>query len=117
MTGKTYDDRIAALKDRKRTIDAQIRELEARIAEAKRKADTHRKVLLGAMVLSRAEAGDPGAQRVMIECVEHMSARDRAAFEDLDMDWLVDVLRELRARDEQAAEPTTNATGGNDHGE
>ena len=120
MAGKSYADRLAAMRERKRVVEAQIKELEAQLDTARRKADTHRKIVLGAVVLNRASARPGPARDVVRDTVRHMSRRDRDAFEEIGLDWLTDVLAETKVADEQAPkawQTAANATEGDEHGE
>ena len=120
MTGKSRSERLAAMHDRKRVVEARIKELEAQVETAKRKADTRRKIVLGGGVLARANAGPGPARDVVRDAVRHMSRRDRDAFEEVGLDWLADVLAETKVADEQAPkaqQTAANATEGDGHGE
>ena len=117
MAGKSYADRLAAMHERKRVVEARIKELEAQLDTARRKADTHRKIVLGAVVLNRASARPGPARDVVRDAVRHMSQRDRDAFEEVGIDWLADVLAAAKANDKQAAEAAPNSTEGDEHGE
>ena len=104
MPGKTRTERLGVLVRRQEQIAARIKELEAQVETAKRKADTRRKIVLGGGVLARANAGPGPARDVVCDAVRHMSRRDRDAFEEAAIDWLRDVLTAAKAADERAAQ-------------
>ena len=91
MAGKTYNERIEAMQARRAEINARIKELEVRAAAAARRADTHRKIVLGAIFLRRATEDQGRAREEVRDAVRAMGARDRAAFAELGFDWLADV--------------------------
>lgn len=73
-----------ALLEKRRKIEAQLKALDARDREQKRKDDTRRKIIVGSLVMDEAEA-DPtmlAAVRRLIE--EKASNKDR----DVLADWL-----------------------------
>ena len=117
MAGKSRSERLSVLVRRQEQIAARIKELEAQVANEKRKADTHRKIVLGAVVLNRASAHPGPARDVVRDAVRHMSRRDRDAFDEMGLDWLADVVEAAKARDKQAAEAAPNSAEGDDHGE
>ena len=90
MAGKTFATRLTAMQRQRQQLDARIKELEAQVATAKRKADTHRKVVLGALLLKRASESPGPAREEVRDAVRVMSERDRAAFVELGLDWLRD---------------------------
>ena len=50
MAGKTVSERLATAQAQKHLLDTRIRELEVKVADAERRADTHRKIVLGAIL-------------------------------------------------------------------
>lgn len=65
-------EKLEKLEQRKAKIAAEIGRVKAREAEADRKADTRRKILAGALILSMAERGE------LISKNELVAAMDRA---------------------------------------
>lgn len=55
MTKKTPEERRALLLDRKKKLEDQLKRLDARSSAKKRKDDTRRKIILGAICLHHAE--------------------------------------------------------------
>ena len=53
----TRQDRIKQLEQKKKQIEARIQKLKAAESAKKRKEDTRRKILLGAMVIKLIESG------------------------------------------------------------
>lgn len=51
MPRKSSIDRMQTLRQKRDQLDAQLRALEARNKQAERKADTRRKVIVGALAL------------------------------------------------------------------
>ena len=91
MAGKTVSERLATAQAQKHLLDTRIRELEVKVADAERRADTHRKIVLGAILLRRATEDQGRAREEVRDAVRAMSARDRAAFAELGFDWLAGV--------------------------
>ena len=54
---RTRQDRIKELESKKKQIEARIQKLKAAESAKKRKEDTRRKILLGAMVMKLIETG------------------------------------------------------------
>ena len=54
---RTRQDRIKELEQKKKQIEARIQKLKAIESTKKRKEDTRRKILLGAMVMKLIETG------------------------------------------------------------
>ena len=54
---RSRQDRIKELKQKKKQIEARIQKLKAAESTKKRKEDTRRKILLGAMVMKLIENG------------------------------------------------------------
>ena len=85
MTGK-LDDRIAGLEDKLRQLKARQARVEARqrtlLSRRARKDDTRRKILAGAIVLAKIEAGELDPQRFRQWLDSALTrAEDRALFE------------------------------------
>ncbi|MHB0704098.1 hypothetical protein ACX4MT_00060 [Roseomonas mucosa] len=80
-------DRRAKLLVRKAQIEAQLKDLEAREQRQKRKDDTRRKIIAGALALEHAEI-DPvfGAQLAKLLNRYVTKAQDRALFDLTDRD-------------------------------
>lgn len=81
---RTVSDRVEALEERKRQIEAQLASLTARKREAERKRDTRRKIIVGAAILAHAEL-NPGFGDQLREVLEQAVQRpqDRQAISDL----------------------------------
>ena len=85
MTGK-LDDRIAGLEDKLRQLKARQARAEARqralLSRRARKDDTRRKILAGAIVLAKVEAGELESERFRLWLDQALTrADDRALFE------------------------------------
>jgi hypothetical protein len=75
----TLQQRLTQLKLRQQRIDARKRALEA---QRERKLDTRRKILLGALVISKLEAGQMDAQQWREWLNQALTrAEDRALFD------------------------------------
>lgn len=81
MAKKTEAERLADLEARKSALEAQMQEIQARQKERLRKADTRRKVILGGMLLAKAEQDERIARMVadMVKAVDRPA--DRSAFD------------------------------------
>lgn len=80
------NSRLNKLKAKKAQIDAQIKAAEARDRQQKRKDDTRRKIISGALALEHAERNpDSDFARTMLRLIQDgtKTDRDRALF-DLD---------------------------------
>lgn len=73
MTRRTPEQQIAKAQE-------AIRRASAKLKKQNRTRDTRRKIVLGATLLSMAEA-DPKAQRIVDALVSRMSDRDRELFD------------------------------------
>lgn len=74
-------NRIETLRARRAQIDARLSQLEARSRAEKRKEDTRRKILLGAILMQEMEARpetDAWARKLLAERLA--KPRDRALF-------------------------------------
>lgn len=60
----TEEERLTALKARRDALDARLKALAAKQTERSRKADTRRKILVGALLLDRMERQDNQGQRL-----------------------------------------------------
>ena len=79
-------DRIQKLEKKKAQIDAQLKAARARDKAQKRKDDTRRKIIAGALALEHAEKNpDSEFTRTILRLIQHSvtTARDRDLF-DLD---------------------------------
>lgn len=82
MAQKSREDRLKALLEEKAEIDARINRLRSQDIAQKRKEDTRKKIILGAVVLK--ELGQNDALRVLV--MEQLlprevkAPRDRAVF-------------------------------------
>ncbi len=83
-TGDTSDprpDRIDALKAKKAAIEAQIQRLNSAAAKEKRKLDTRRKILVGAVILEEVQRNPKYADWLRALLARSLKQeRDRAAF-------------------------------------
>ncbi len=83
---RSHGDRLLALRQRREQLEARIGRLEAREKAFRRKDDTRRKVIVGALALTHLER-NPGSDfasligRLLDEYVRR--PRDRALFEFL----------------------------------
>jgi len=75
-------DRIRQLEERRARITAEIQRVKARERQAKRKRDTRRKILVGAMVLDQVERGEWPATRLQAAMDRFLEReQDRALFD------------------------------------
>ena len=110
MAGKTTQERLEAAVSRKQLLQVQIEELEAKVADAKRRADTHRKIVLGALVLKDATAAPGRARDVVRDAVRTMSRREKDAFAGIELDWLDDLVRVHSSTDLVRSQAQVRAT-------
>lgn len=76
-----------ALLEKRRQIEAKLKALDARDREQRRKDDTHRKIILGGLVMAEVE-GDAGLRETIRKLIEEKAAeRDRTILSD----WLASV--------------------------
>lgn len=78
---KTAAEKLAELEKQAEAIKARMQAIKAREKNAERKADTRRKVILGGLLLAKAEQDDRFARVVeqLLKAVERPA--DRAAFD------------------------------------
>ena len=75
-------NKLAALTAKRDQINAQIQALKAKDQAQKRKADTRRKVLIGAVVLKMLKTGEMPQERLTAMLDKNLdSDRDRMLFE------------------------------------
>ena len=75
-------ERLRKLEESEARIRAEIQRVKGRAAQEARKRDTHRKILIGAMVLDRLRRGDLPEQRFKADMDRFLEKdRDRALFE------------------------------------
>ncbi len=58
-------DRLAKLEEQRARINAEIQRVRAREQQQKRKADTRRKVLVGAWILGKVDSGEWPEERLL----------------------------------------------------
>jgi len=76
-----------ALLEKRRQIEAQLKALDARDREQRRKDDTHRKIILGGLVMAEVE-GDADLRETIRKLIEEKAAeKDRTILSD----WLASV--------------------------
>lgn len=80
--GKTDSERLAELQAKMAQLQAKAEAIEARQKERERKLDTRRKVILGGVLLERAEHDPRMAQFVAKLVSELTRTQDRKAFEE-----------------------------------
>lgn len=75
-------NRIESLRSRRAQIDAELARLEAKAKGEARKADTRRKILIGALVMQEM-ASNPDLEKLVKELTESRltKPRDRALFQ------------------------------------
>lgn len=78
---KTDAERLAELQEKMRQLQARADAIQARQRQRDRKADTRRKVILGGVLLDRAERDPRMAQFVAKLVSELTRVQDRKAFE------------------------------------
>ena len=75
-------DRIETLREKKAAIEAQIARLNAAAAKEKRRLDTHKKILVGAVILAEAEHNPRVAEWLKDQLWRGLKQpRDRAIFD------------------------------------
>lgn len=79
---KSLEERIADEQKRRDAADRKLRDLKARQAGFERKADTRRKIVLGAMLIDQAQSGSTDAA-IMVENLISLLTKenDKAMFE------------------------------------
>ena len=74
--------RVKKLEEAQARLNAELQRARGRAAQEKRKRDTHRKILIGAMVLDRVERGDLPEQRFKADMDRFLEKdRDRQLFD------------------------------------
>lgn len=74
-------ERIQRLEERKKTIDAQLREAKNRAKKKARAEDTRRKILLGALMLEEMDRDEAFAERVRAKLNRYLTREvDRELF-------------------------------------
>ena len=88
---RSDSERLEELQERKKAIEARMQAIRARTEQKKRKEDTRRKILLGALVLHRIENDSqrgPGILKWLREELPgFVGERDRHLFQELDVEW------------------------------
>jgi hypothetical protein len=81
MAKKTEAEKLADLEAKKKALEAQMQAIQSRQKERLRKADTRRKVVLGGMLLAKAEQDERIARMVadMVKAITRPA--DRSAFD------------------------------------
>ena len=75
-------ERLRKLEEAQARIAAEIQRVKGRAAQEKRKRDTHRKILAGAMTLDRVARGEVSEQRFLEDMDRFLEKdRDRAVFD------------------------------------
>lgn len=93
-TKKTPEQRLAELEEQQRKVEEQLKQRRARIVAAKRrqnakltnekrKRDTRRKVLIGAAVLAKVEAGEYTSEQLASMMGRYLTRDDDRALFDL----------------------------------
>ena len=84
---RNIEQRIEQLETRQKQDKALLARLKARQAQAERKLDTRRKILVGAVVLRKAQS-DPAIAAQLTRWLEEglTASRDRALFPGLSSD-------------------------------
>ena len=73
---------LRKLEEAQARIAAEIQRVKGRAAQEARKRDTHRKILIGAMVLDRVQRGELSLQRFRADMDKFLEKdRDRAVFD------------------------------------
>ena len=74
--------RVKKLEEAEARIRAELQRARGRAAQEKRKRDTHRKILIGAMVLDQVQRGEWPEERLQAAMDRFLDKdRDRAVFE------------------------------------
>ena len=74
--------RVKKLEEAQARINAELARAKGRAAQEKRKRDTHRKILIGAMVLDQVQRGEWPEERLQAAMERFLEKdRDRAVFE------------------------------------
>ena len=75
-------ERLRKLEESEARIRAEIQRVKGRAAQEARKRDTHRKILIGAMVLDQVQRGEWPEERLQAAMDRFLDKdRDRAVFE------------------------------------
>lgn len=99
-----------ALLEKRRQIEAKLKALDARDREQRRKDDTHRKIILGGLVMAEMDT-DPALHATIRKLIEEKAAeKDRTILTD----WLASVAagpmdEAARAQEATAAAPAPQA--------
>ena len=73
--------RVKKLEEAQARLNAELQRARGRLAQEKRKRDTHRKILAGAMALDRVERGEVSEQRFKADMDRFLDKdRDRELF-------------------------------------
>jgi hypothetical protein len=75
-------EKLKRLEERKSKIKSEIQQAKAKISKEKRKLDTRKKILIGAMILRKVDSGDWPEDRLKNAMDEYLEKdSDRALFE------------------------------------
>lgn len=81
MQGDKKPSRLERLKMQREALESRIRQIEARENSQKKKQDTRRKILIGAMIMDKLEREDGGLQSLMSDLDKFLSrSLDRELF-------------------------------------
>ena len=69
-----------SLEERLEASEARTRRLREAVSKQKRRRETQRKIVMGAMVLTTAEDGDEGAMAAARQAYANMRERDQVLF-------------------------------------
>lgn len=81
MARKTDEERLQALEEQKQKISAKISKQKASLTAKKRKEDTRRKIIAGAIALEHMEHDSAFRQTMMRLLREHTKESDKTLFD------------------------------------
>lgn len=84
MPRLTPEQQIERARQDKAKAEAKIRAASAKIREADRRADTRRKILIGAAFIAKAAQNESYARALQV-LIKEMPDRDRSLFDDWKM--------------------------------
>ena len=99
MVHKTLEEQRSELEKQKAQIEARLKAINAKETDAKRKLDTRRKVIVGALVLGAAEAAGPHRDW-LLQVLRAATTRPQ------EKKIIAGLIRDLEARDNPSTLPT-----------
>ena len=78
---KTPEQRIAELKTKESQLQKRIKREQAKLSQAKRKEDTRRKIIAGAIALEHMDYDQDFADKMRSLIAKHVKDSDKALFD------------------------------------